>query len=153
MWLYKSYIWCIWCNLNLFHIYIYIYFFILKRVMLQPQTILQYFYKLLIWPIFYWFSFRHTINITFWFTNNYSPHQQFVNFFVKMFVSLVLLFLKYYICLFWWKNLCEDSFFFIFFIFFLVSKKMNQKKNIFDLFFRDIFPLNFVGKQVYLTTS
>ena len=63
------------------------------RVMLQPQTILQYFYKQLMWSAFYWFSSRPTINIVFSFTNNYSPHQQFVNIFVKMFVSLALFFI------------------------------------------------------------
>ena len=35
-------------------------------------------------------SSRPIINITFSFTNNHSPHQQFVNFFVKQFVSLAL---------------------------------------------------------------
>ena len=49
-----------------------------NRVMLQSQIILQHFYKMLIWPISYWFSSKSTINITFSFTNNYSPHQQFV---------------------------------------------------------------------------
>ena len=38
----------------------------------------------------YWFSFRSTINITFSFTNNHSTHQ-FINFFIKKFVSLALL--------------------------------------------------------------
>ena len=41
-----------------------------RRVILQSQTILQHFYKLLMWPTFYWFSSRPTINITFSFTNN-----------------------------------------------------------------------------------
>ena len=54
-----------------------------KRVMLQSQTILQHFYKMLMWPTSYWFSFRPTINITFSFSNNYLAHQQFVNSFVK----------------------------------------------------------------------
>ena len=31
----------------------------------------------------YWFSSRPTINITFSFTNNHSPYQQFVKFYVK----------------------------------------------------------------------
>ena len=44
------------------------------RVMLQPQIILQYFYKMLMWPISYWFSSKPTINITFSFTNNHSSH-------------------------------------------------------------------------------
>ena len=39
----------------------------------------------------YWFSFRLTINITFSFTNNHSPHQHVIKIFVKKFVSLVLL--------------------------------------------------------------
>ena len=38
----------------------------------------------------YWFSFRSIINITFSFTNNHSTHQ-FINFFIKKFVFLVLL--------------------------------------------------------------
>ena len=53
------------------------------RVMLQLQTILQYFYKPLMLPTFYWFSPKPTININFSFINNYSPHQQFVRFFCK----------------------------------------------------------------------
>ena len=61
------------------------------RIMLQLQTILQHFYKLLMWLTFYWFSFRVTINIIFSLTNNHSPHQHFVKNFVKKFVSLVLL--------------------------------------------------------------
>ena len=48
------------------------------RVILYPQTILQHFYKVLMWPTVYWFSSKSTININFSFTNNYSPHQQFV---------------------------------------------------------------------------
>ena len=47
------------------------------------QTILQYFYKMLICSISYWFLSRTTINITFLFTNNHSPHQHFANIFVK----------------------------------------------------------------------
>ena len=47
------------------------------------------------WPTFYWFSFRPTINITFSFINNHSPHQQFIKNFVKYFVSLEL-FIFYY---------------------------------------------------------
>ena len=58
--------------------------------MLQLQTILQYFYKQLMYPTYYWFSSKLTINITFSFTNNHSPHQRFVIFFVKLFVSLAL---------------------------------------------------------------
>ena len=60
--------------------------------MLQPQIILQYLYKLLIWSTSYWFLFRPTININFSFTNNHSSHQQFVKLFIKKFVSLGLLF-------------------------------------------------------------
>ena len=60
--------------------------------MLQLQTILQYFYKMLMWSTSYWFSSKSTINITFSFTNNHSPHQQFVKFFVKQFISLTLFF-------------------------------------------------------------
>ena len=63
--------------------------------MLQPQTILQYFYKLLMWPAYYWFSFKSIINIIFSFTNNHSPHKQFVKFFVKKFISLTLLKIEY----------------------------------------------------------
>ena len=48
---------------------------LILRVMLQPQTILQYFYKMLMWPTSYRFSSKSTINITFSFTNNHSPHQ------------------------------------------------------------------------------
>ena len=59
--------------------------------MLLSQTILQYFYKLLMWPTFYLFLSRLTINITFLFINNHSPHQQFVKYFVKKFVYLILL--------------------------------------------------------------
>ena len=50
-----------------------------------------YFYKLLMWPTSYWFSSRSIINITFSFTNNHLPHQQFVKILVKKFVSLTLL--------------------------------------------------------------
>ena len=57
------------------------------RVMLCPQTILPYFYKLLLWLISY-FSSRSTNNIIFLFTNNYSSHQQFMKVFVKKIVSL-----------------------------------------------------------------
>ena len=43
-----------------------------------------------------YFSSEPTINITFSFTNNYLPHQQFVKNFVKLFVSLTLfLFLSF----------------------------------------------------------
>ena len=38
------------------------------RVMLHSRTILQHFYKLLMWPTSYWFSSRPTINNTFSFT-------------------------------------------------------------------------------------
>ena len=51
-----------------------------KIIMLRIQTILQYFYKMLIWLISYWFSSKPNINITFSFATNHSPHQQFVNF-------------------------------------------------------------------------
>ena len=50
-------------------------------VMLYSKTILQNFYKLLMWITFYWFSSKHTtntINTTYLFTNNHSSHQQFV---------------------------------------------------------------------------
>ena len=43
------------------------------------------------WPTSYWFISRPIINIIFSFTINHSPYQQFVKFFVKQFVSLVLL--------------------------------------------------------------
>jgi len=33
--------------------------------MLKAQTVLQHFYKMLIWSTFHWFSSRPTINITF----------------------------------------------------------------------------------------
>ena len=56
--------------------------------MLRPQTILLYFYKLLLWPIFYWFLSWPTNNIIFLFTNNHSLHQQFMKVFVKKFVFL-----------------------------------------------------------------
>ena len=46
------------------------------------------FYKLLLWPIFYWFSSRPTNNIIFLFINNHSSHQQFMKVFIKKFVSL-----------------------------------------------------------------
>ena len=62
------------------------------KVMLQSQIILQYFYKLLMYPTSNWFSSRPTINITFSFTSNHSPYQQFIKFFVKKFVSLPLLY-------------------------------------------------------------
>ena len=45
-----------------------------NRVMVQSQIILQYFYKMLMWPTSYWFSSKPTINITFSFTNTHSPH-------------------------------------------------------------------------------
>ena len=35
------------------------------RVIIQSQTILLYFYKLLLWPISYWFSSWLSNNITF----------------------------------------------------------------------------------------
>ena len=54
-------------------------------VMLQLYIILQYFYKLLLWSTFYWFSSGLTNIITFLSTNNHSPHQQFVKNFVKIF--------------------------------------------------------------------
>ena len=50
--------------------------------MLQVQTILQYFYKLLLWLISYWFSFGPTTSIIILFINNYLLHQQFRKFFV-----------------------------------------------------------------------
>ena len=42
------------------------------------------------YPTSYWFSSKLTINITFSFTNNHSPHQQFVKFFEKKFEFLAL---------------------------------------------------------------
>ena len=63
---------------------------LINRVILQTQTILQYFYKILMWLTFYWFSFRSTINITFSFINNHSLYLQFVKIFVKYFISLTL---------------------------------------------------------------
>ena len=54
------------------------------RVMLHSQIILQHFYKMLMWLISYWFSFRPIINNTFSFTNNYSPYQQFCKKFCKI---------------------------------------------------------------------
>jgi len=47
------------------------------------QIILQHFYKMFMWPTFYWFSFKLTINITFSFTNNHSSYKQFVKILVK----------------------------------------------------------------------
>ena len=67
---------------------------IFKWVMPRPQTILERFYKMLMWLTFYWFWSRPTINITFLFTNNYLSHQQFVQIFVKLFVSQVLFYSK-----------------------------------------------------------
>ena len=60
----------------------------MARVMIRLQIILPYFYKLLLWPISYWFLLGPTNNITFLFTNNHSSLQQFMNVFVKKFVSL-----------------------------------------------------------------
>ena len=59
-----------------------------NRVILQLQTILQHFYKLLLYPTSYWFSSRPTDNITFLFIYNHLPHHQFIKGFVKEFVSL-----------------------------------------------------------------
>ena len=55
----------------------------LRRVMLQTQTILQYFYKILIWLTSYWFSLGPQLISFFSFTNNHSSNQQFVKKFVK----------------------------------------------------------------------
>ena len=52
-------------------------------VMLQTQTVLQHFYKMLMWPTSYWFSSKSIINITFSFTNNHSPHQQLIKKIIK----------------------------------------------------------------------
>ena len=60
--------------------------------MLHQYTILQHFYKMLMWLTSYWFSFRPINNITFSFTDNHLPHQQFVKKFIKYFVSLALFF-------------------------------------------------------------
>ena len=63
-----------------------------------------------------------TINITFSFINNHSPHQQFVKFIIKKFVSLILL------LFFWVKSMNLSGhldliaikfFFFIFFYLFI----------------------------------
>ena len=62
------------CLIIVIFFYIYIY---------GLYYILQYFYKMLMWPTSYWFLSRLTINITFSFTNNHLQYQQFVNFFVK----------------------------------------------------------------------
>ena len=51
--------------------------------MLHPQTILQQFFKMLMWPTSYWYSSKYIINIIFLFTNNYLSYQQFVKKFVK----------------------------------------------------------------------
>ena len=51
---------------------------IFKRNNVLAQIILQYFYKMLMWPTSYWFLSKLTINIIFSFTNNLSPYQQFV---------------------------------------------------------------------------
>ena len=61
---------------------------LVAKVMLRPQAILSYFYKLFLWPISYRFSLRPTNNITLLFINNHSSHQQFIKVFVKKFVSL-----------------------------------------------------------------
>ena len=99
---FSPYIWYQWtCMTFMGHIYIYIYLYLeshltlifncsnLKWVMLLSKSILQHFYKMLMWSTFYWFSSRPTINITFSFTNNHSSHQQFVKKFVKLFVFLI----------------------------------------------------------------
>ena len=52
-------------------------------VILQSQTILQHFYKMLMWSTSYWFSSKPIINFIFSFTNNHSLHQQFVKNFLK----------------------------------------------------------------------
>ena len=70
----------------------YFYKLLIWPISYLSQIILQYFYKLLIWPTSYLFSSRLTINITFLFINNYSPYQPFVKYFVKKFVYLILLF-------------------------------------------------------------
>ena len=52
---------------------------ILPPVVLQRgRTILQYFYKMLMWNFFTSSQIRSTTNITFLLTNKYSPHQLFV---------------------------------------------------------------------------
>ena len=59
--------------------------FLIKKMSNVTNTnYLQHFYKMLMWPTSYWFSSRPIINITFSFTNNHSPYQQFVNFFCKI---------------------------------------------------------------------
>ena len=60
--------------------------------MLQQQTILQYFYKRLLWPTLIGFHLGPPLTSFFLFTNNHSPHQHFVNFFANKFVSLALLY-------------------------------------------------------------
>ena len=65
----------------------------------------------MIWPFSYWFSFRPTINITFSFINNHSPHQQFVKLFVKKFVFLELLFFQFLRKTLSMKSFWENEFF------------------------------------------
>ena len=65
------------------YIYMYVCVCIIIRVIVQAQTILQHFYKMLMWPTSYWFLSWLTINIIFSFINNHSPYQQFVKNFVK----------------------------------------------------------------------
>ena len=45
-----------------------------KQKQIGLYSILQYFYKMLMWLTSYWFSFMLIINITFSFTNNHLPH-------------------------------------------------------------------------------
>ena len=61
---------------------------LINRVMLQLQTILQYFYKLLFYPTSYWFLSRPTDNITFLFIYNHLPRYQFIKEFVFLAFSL-----------------------------------------------------------------
>ena len=63
------------------------------RVVLQLQIILQYFYKLLLWPTSYWFSYRPTNNIIFYLpmiTHHISSLQFFFNY-KKVYISGIFL--------------------------------------------------------------
>ena len=66
-------------------------------------------------PTFYWFLSRPTINITFSFTNNYSP-QQFVNFFCKIVCISSIIMHKCHLTPFQ-KFYAPLSFFFLFLFF------------------------------------
>ena len=59
-------------------------------VMLQLQTILQCFYKMLMWQISYWFLSRPTINITFFFTNKLTILAICKTFCKKIYISNII---------------------------------------------------------------